>query len=707
MAEISIKFVGQTGPKLSFDVFQDGTLLSQQINVTNKVTLDNENKTASIVWSGSSVVLEGYPFPAQTAPPPANDASPATPPSPLSKPLTDSRLVWNFSFGSDKTVGAIYSWGTSNQIEVVEGMIEQDGQQLKNTRLNPETKDRKDVFGVPSIMNPHAYLVLSPTSDNSVSNELLVDTVGAANAQGKLWYESGLDIGKWRANSPTTHTIINWSRDGKNEKRAYKFSDFAFCKYWKKIPNNYMITLRRFPFPVNDGLVFVDEDTMKPEFKLAAATMVTWLGEETGNTLASILSFEAGLNWGGVKADVWEQQAPDGKDTPGADSTPFGGAGFAKFLGLASDGVNSNTNGSPAPPDPYAGGPYANKVIGPIDVITSVAKRERGIMFKQSFNIAFHYQARSFGGANTKAIMLDILGNALLMATNTAFFWGGQNRVLPGSGGASPKYPFLGGKEGLAAFQRGDAMGWFSAIGDQFSKAFSNLGDVFGKLLSGDFASVLQGAANLAVKQKHINQGAAPVMQGMRSLLTGDPVGEWHLTVGNPMNPMMVVGNLICKGVKVDFGEELGPDDFPLDVKATYTLEHGSERDRDRIQAAFNFGAGRSYGLPKGYESSFSTSKGTSVDGATGSSSTSKPQYQNSKNSASKKQIPADPNYRDPESGFSLNPLLGDPQDTDRIFDATVDFKGAEIGTAALWVMGEGGRIPAKKSTPTTPPAAK
>jgi hypothetical protein len=42
-----------------------------------------------------------------------------------------------------------------------------------------------------------------------------------------------------------------------------------------------------------------------------------------------------------------------------------------------------------------------------------------------------------------------------------------------------------------------------------------------------------------------------PSIEGMRALLTGEPVGNWHLTVGNPLNPMMVIGNLICTGMKV------------------------------------------------------------------------------------------------------------------------------------------------------------
>ena len=33
----------------------------------------------------------------------------------------------------------------------------------------------------------------------------------------------------------------------------------------------------------------------------------------------------------------------------------------------------------------------------------------------------------------------------------------------------------------------------------------------------------------------------------IKAFLTGDPTGQWHLTVGNPMNPMMKSGLLVIE----------------------------------------------------------------------------------------------------------------------------------------------------------------
>jgi len=50
--------------------------------------------------------------------------------------------------------------------------------------------------------------------------------------------------------------------------------------------------------------------------------------------------------------------------------------------------------------------------------------------------------------------------------------------------------------------------------------------------------------------------------------------------------------------MRVDWEEELGPDDFPIGFKVTYSLEHAMARDSDAIQSMFNRGMGKFYTLP-------------------------------------------------------------------------------------------------------------
>ena len=78
-------------------------------------------------------------------------------------------------------------------------------------------------------------------------------------------------------------------------------------------------------------------------------------------------------------------------------------------------------------------------------------------------------------------------------------------------------------------------------------------------------------------------------------MLSGYPTGDWHLVVGNPLNPIAMIGNLVCTNVKITFGDDLGPDDFPTELKATYTLQPGRQRHRGDYESMFNRGNGRLY----------------------------------------------------------------------------------------------------------------
>jgi hypothetical protein len=78
-------------------------------------------------------------------------------------------------------------------------------------------------------------------------------------------------------------------------------------------------------------------------------------------------------------------------------------------------------------------------------------------------------------------------------------------------------------------------------------------------------------------------------------MLSGYPTGEWHLVVGNPLNPIAMIGNLVCTNVKIIFNDDLGPDDFPTQMTATFTLSPGRQRHRGDWESMFNRGNGRLY----------------------------------------------------------------------------------------------------------------
>lgn len=461
--------------------------------------------------------------------------------------------------------------------------------------------------GVNSLFNP--YAVVAFPSFNGEYNSIL-------DSSEVKFFPDGAD------KYPYIENLVNDEKFKKKE--PYGYSDFLYCKYVGKIPNTQLITLRRYPAPTYDNLAvpgqLVGETTqrnvtykdvvtgatvtttindftpkkengmpvLEPEqdtfYPIAQA--VTWFGEQTENKLSDILSFSVNFNWKAYEAEV---NAVSGNEQ-GSEDTPAPAA--AKYLGMLTGQVNSPWATANSQYDPYNNGPYAHRVYGPVNVISKTYKRDRGLDFKQSITINFHYSLKSIGNINPKAAMLDLMSNMLALTYNNAAFWGGANRYFP----QKPTYPFLGGKDGMNAWYRGDAVGFAQAIGKQISAAGTAFMDMLGKLAEDPISalkSLAAGAAKLGMVE--MGKGRAPNIVALRSLLTGEPIGEWHMVVGNPYNPIAKIGNLIVTESKFKFNDIVGAEDFPTELSVAITLEHGRPRDKGDIESMFNQGQGRIY----------------------------------------------------------------------------------------------------------------
>ena len=82
-------------------------------------------------------------------------------------------------------------------------------------------------------------------------NPLTGDAKGINAASGKYHKIDQEEL----ANPTATKIIETTSAVSENYGYLYDYSDFALVKYYGKIPNNQMITLRRFAFPVTDDII--------------------------------------------------------------------------------------------------------------------------------------------------------------------------------------------------------------------------------------------------------------------------------------------------------------------------------------------------------------------------------------------------------------------------------------------------------------------
>lgn len=472
---------------------------------------------------------------------------------------------------------------------------------------------------------------------------------------------------------PRTSTIIRISNEDPFGRTPLKFADFCFCKFWNRIPNNRMLILRRYSAPTYDNLSFPgmeDEAKVKganaTEVKSSGinvkaytpfATAISYFGDETGNTLKSLLSFSSGMRWAEASTSIWDVQGEqqDMSDTmsntgsnkvfKGVHNAILGMGTLANVLSRNEDKtINPNALFMKGLPDPFTNGPYENLIIGPVNVIDKTYKRARGLDFENDINVTFEYVARPIDNLNCKAVLLDVLSNVLALGTASGMFLGGGHRfnVTPALN------PFqntearnkwyegkLLGKDGAVQKTVENVQDRYSDMGGlkgALSSMFEGATDVFKNLIA-DITGPLSGDAkpttptstqmgkNItnrmgALFANALNMGTTTrYMSGMKALLTGDPVGEWHLTIGNPLNPIAMIGNLICTKVAVEFSEELGQDDFPIGFKAVFTLKHGMPRDMDAIESMFNRGQGRIYELPDKLK--LSSASQSQIDSAT------------------------------------------------------------------------------------------
>jgi hypothetical protein len=361
----------------------------------------------------------------------------------------------------------------------------------------------------------------------------------------------------------------------KMETRAmrYDVDDFLYCKNLG-FPVNRLITLRRYPYPCTDN-IWDKESQGEPDI----ARMVTYFDQEV-NKMEELLGFGFKMKWKELTAE-YEQSTMQGDQA--------GLSGFMKkaFTVFDPNLYNNHLMGENAKMlDPKFD---QNKVYGPVDSITNTNIRDVGLEFEKNFDIQFDYELRSENGRTPEYAMKDILANILACCFNDGKFWPGARYWV--------------GDRPSQFYQRFQYMNT-TDMDNILSKATNDLKSVlktFGDKSSAVDAlkTAMQGGMALAMG-KILDKVGRPGILTMNSLLSGEPTGFWHLTIGNPVNPIMCIGNLILEDVEVSFPTDaLGYGDFPTKMRAKVKLKPAQNRGRAGIEMPFNMGKHRIYFAPK------------------------------------------------------------------------------------------------------------
>ena len=390
--------------------------------------------------------------------------------------------------------------------------------------------------------------------------------------------------------NPTANVIIEKCRNKGSGSYLYSKKDFVFCEYYGKIPNNYMLTLRRFAYPVEDNIIDPKVFSIKlnetiENIQPPLAQAVTWMSSTVGNELKDILKFDVGYQWKKAEAGIQEINSRDGS---GRNKGMIGGfmdglpgsqmiAGSMKGESASTTYRRKHASGW----DPIKD-TYPNHTFAPLNVIKEMQVRESGLTFKQSFSLVFCYDLKGIPNTSPKVALLDVLSNLLVLTYSNAPFWGGAVRHIPGNKAGKP----LGD---LKKLQSGDYKGFLGSIMSDIKAGFGALTDDLSKLGDSKLLNNMLGGGLMELF------GGPQGGQAVQAMLTGEATGQWHLTVGNPLNPIAVIGNLGCTDAKFAFEGPLGYEDFPTKLKVTIELAPNRPRDKSDIESMFNAGKGRLY----------------------------------------------------------------------------------------------------------------
>jgi hypothetical protein len=413
------------------------------------------------------------------------------------------------------------------------------------------------------------------------------------------------------AKNATLSRIIQWFLE-RYPGIGYNPQDFLYNKYYNKIPVNHLITLRRFPMPCYDNIYNLKhksavkdgdgnyDGTAYDAPNKAGVTATTYLGEKAGNKLEDLLKYTYGLNFKELTTDMEKYSTGD----KGYTAQPF----YSKITGVGrafADTLKGQKGGKVPKEyrnttDDGLSTTHPNFVLGPVNVVNQTWIRDRGLKFSNDITLSFEYSLKSLSYVNPKIAMIDVMANMMTMTYNNAQFFGGGSRFYGAAGYVGSQFGDInqlkqgnfggyvksivkdvrGGMENSFGLKKGGTVDWKKFVQGAMKMGGNLLGNMLGSFLGGSV-------------------GGASGTFATKAQISGEPTGDWHVTIGNPLNPIVMMGNMICDETTMTLGSGLGADDFPVEVKFDVNLKHGKPRDKGDIENMFNMGKGRIYAAPE------------------------------------------------------------------------------------------------------------
>jgi hypothetical protein len=246
-------------------------------------------------------------------------------------------------------------------------------------------------------------------------------------------------------------------------------------------------------------------------------------------------------------------------------------------------------------------GPLSKRIFVDVNTVNQMMIRDVGFTGgDQTFNLTFNYSLTSVGEINSRMMFIDLMANLLAIGSDYGKFLSPQ--LLVGSNKQGIGFPY--GSKGFVKHLTHPV----EFLNDMLKLNFE--AEVKAKIenLTGTLEKAKAEIQGLSKGQPLSKDGQ--VYKTLTAMLTNDlinqlvyepimlsgyPTGEWHVVVGNPLNPIAMIGNLICTNVSIKLNNVLGPDDFPTELTAIFSMKAARQRHRGDFESMFNRGNGRLY----------------------------------------------------------------------------------------------------------------
>ena len=363
-----------------------------------------------------------------------------------------------------------------------------------------------------------------------------------------------------------------------------KSSDFVYAHDYGVYPNNRLIVCRRFPSPVKDDLTSVN---IEP-----SVTLLSWFGEDQ-----SPIEFDFGEKWKPTNETLKEVLNDFGRDIgiKALESAGLGGRLLRLGDSVPLPGITEVLQREVLKELRIIGPNGSILPSGDPNLIMESSRRETvsmedpgsGLTGKIKVKVTCKWEQKFISGVDPTFIYYDILRTILSFGGSNATFYLGASKVASGVEDLLDKLStdpfglikdFIGNiskalkklMENVKRFLT-DGKGIDDdniLSGEESGNALSSINTFLGSSLE-SIESVTRSITSFVAYKYKIR------IMGIMNYLTGSPSGPWHVTIGNPMRPILSSGDMITQNVTVKLGPTLSFNDLPSTIECNFVLESG------------------------------------------------------------------------------------------------------------------------------------